>query len=93
MGRNLDFSAPFSVGKSSTTCRAVRCSDRTRCEFWSMSEWFLIFSSSDDFPGMAERAPVASGLNLDDDIPLADVDGEEVKDSSPDGPPVSGIKR
>ena len=42
---------------------------------------------------MAEKAPVASGLNLDDDIPLADVDGEEVKDSSPDGPPVGGIQR
>jgi len=33
---------------------------------------------------MAEKAPVASGLHLDDDIPLADVDGEEVKDLSPE---------
>ncbi|XP_003741075.1 short coiled-coil protein B [Galendromus occidentalis] len=42
---------------------------------------------------MAERAPVASGLNLDDDIPLADVDGEEVKDSTPDGLPDVGLAR
>lgn len=42
---------------------------------------------------MAERGPITSGLNLEDDIPLADVDGEEVKDSSPDGSRAIGIQR